>query len=248
MLLLFSYSICSNSQTFYLSSTATPDISPAFSQHMTWTVTTGAIRRTLSTTKDGSTMTSTTSAQCGGTSRPTLIGQFTSVALAANTYTNLTLRLSIRNSVNNTGASTVAQAIYTGYIVNASGTKTGGLFNASGTSTGTNFSTSLTNKSLAAFTLATVGSPLTIADNERIVIEVGWILIGGGASTRTGTESYGSDSGSDLPDDNSTTTADNPVLVFTGQTLTFYTPAAPTVKPLSAMGVGVLYPFLNPYK
>lgn len=224
---------------FYLSSTEAAPISPAFNTGMSfgiWNVTTGADRLKMSTTKDGSTMTSKTSGAVGAAAtRLVLIRQYVSAPLAAQTITASSasdfLRMQIRSAMSSTSSSTGQLAVNL-YVVTPAGAIRGILLDWAGT--GTNLpQTTLTNRGTASSTTglkytdwATTGN-ISVQDGDYLVFETGWAYTSGTNTTRTATQSFGSNNATDLPNDNSTTTANNPWIELS-QTLTFYTPPAPS--------------------
>ncbi|HEU4574617.1 MAG TPA: hypothetical protein VFS36_06405 [Chitinophagaceae bacterium] len=209
--------------TLYLSNTSTPPISPAFNAN--WVVTTGADRMLLSTTKDGSTMTSKTTAASGasgGSTRYILNRQYITAPLQAQTIAGgSTIRISVLSSISSTGQSSVGYLLCLLSKVSSGGTVT---FLQNLTNSTNSFTTTLTNR-----TISTALGEVTLSDGDRLIVEIGWHYSSGSNTTRTGTQSFGADNASDLPNDNTTTSTNNPVIIFS-QTLNFQTGPAPTQK------------------
>ncbi len=200
---------------FYLGNGVAADVSPSFDSG--WTVTTGADRKKLLTAKDSSAMTSKTTAATGASAPPNrfiLNRQYVSDCIASQDFQNNPCRIQVRSNISSTASSSVGFICYTVYIMKPDGTqrfitenKTGG---------GTSFTTTLTNRGIAGSGL---GASIFCNDGDRIVIEVGWFYSSGTNTTRTATQSFGADNGTDLPQDQTTTAANNPWVEFTNDIL-----------------------------
>ncbi len=210
---------------FYLSSTAVPDITPGAGTG--WTVTTSFDSRKATIVKDGSAMTSKTSGAAGGVApRSILNRQYISDPLAAQTIlSGTTVNTQVRSNVN-VVTSTTANMQLRIFLYSA------GVFTLiNGVNPGTNLTATLTNRQVAD----AISSNVTVLDGDRLIMEIGWFYTAGTNTTRTVINSFGSNSATDLPINNTTTTADNPWVEFS-QTLLFS--STTTTKRLSLLGVG----------
>lgn len=205
----------------YLSSSAAAPYNAPFDGSI-WATTTGATRFAASTTKDGSTMTTKTSAS-GGINVNVLICQHVFGPLAAQTILNSgTFKVQSRRS------SSVANnnfAEFNIYVVSPTGTIRGYIAQPYASSTAT--TTTLTNRGTAASPQTISGwqnSPgnITVTQGDYLVIEQGGQSLSGSKQYST---SIGSDNATDLPADETTTTANNPWVEFS-QTINLYTPPA----------------------
>ncbi|MBK5270283.1 MAG: hypothetical protein JJE22_04640, partial [Bacteroidia bacterium] len=170
----------------------------------------------MSTSKDGSTIASRTSSTVGATgNRYVLIDQFISEPLQAQTITG-TFTGQVRLNVNSTTSTTALGFVFVRIISN-DGTS---IVTEVGSATTTPLSTTLSNRTLISLNVGT----LNITAGQRICVDLGWRRSVGTSTTRTGTASRGSSSGTDLPVDNSTTAVNNPWFQFS-QNLVFLPPA-----------------------
>lgn len=196
----------------YVRSEGTPDITPS-SWNFTNQINPVSLPGTL-IKNSGSPMTSKTEAT--GTTNPTAraMGRTIIGPLKAQTI-NGTIKGQMRGSESNAGANaTLALAVK---VIQPDGTDRGVLLaqTASDSATaGNELVTSLTNATfknaseVAAIPLSSVAS----SDGDYIVIEWGFRSATG--TTRNITLSYGNDSATDLPEDTSTTAANNPWFEF----------------------------------
>lgn len=202
-----------------------PTISPSFSAD--WLNTTGAVRRSLLSTKDGSTM---TSFNIGASFFSSLLVQLVSEPLAANTTFDsgsLTIKGRARYSV---VSGNYTPNMIVRIVSNDGATVRGELAFGNGT-TGSN--TTLTNRNLYGSGSAFYGSVNALA-GDRLVIELGFAP----SSNNNVTVSLGSDNGTDLPENTTTTTANNPWIEFSNNfTFSSVTPTA-NHNSLSCMGCG----------
>jgi hypothetical protein len=201
------------SQTrLYLNLNTASTVAPAFNAG--WNVTTGASRYIISTAKDGSAITSKTTAAIGGSAiRKCLLDQFISEPLAAQTITG-TFTGQIRFNLNNVTSTTGQGFVYL-RIINPNGS----IATEVGTATTTNLTAALTNRTLISLNVGT----LNITAGQRICVDLGWNLSVGTITTRTCTMSRGSASATDLIVNNTTITANTPWFQFS-QTLLFQQP------------------------
>lgn len=237
-LFLLLCSLCLNAQTkFYLNIAKQAPIAPS-SYNAGWNVTSGAVNYHMSSTRDLSTIASKTSGQIGGVAvRKALIDCWVSDELASQTITG-TFTGQSRMNLNST-TSTTGQGFLYLRILNRDGTVATDV----GTCTTTNLTTTLTNRTWISLSVGT----LSIKNGQRICIEIGWNESVGTTTTRTGTLSRGSSSGTDLPANNTTTTANSPWVQFS-QTLSFYNPSNSALFSLWSSGVSppVGYNVWNP--
>jgi hypothetical protein len=211
---LFFYSVTFSQTKFYLNLNTAAALTPNYNAG--WTVTTGATRYAMNTTKDASTITSkTTTAVSGIGTGKVLLDQWISDPLAAQTITG-TFTGQVRFSISSATSTTGTGFIYL-RIINADGSIA---TEVNSTTTTTLPATTLTNRTLISFSVGT----LNITAGQRICIDLGWSYNITAAVSRTCTISRGSSSGTDLAVDNTTTTANNPWVQFS-QTLVFQTPA-----------------------
>lgn len=199
---------------FYLSSTATPSVSPPF--FGTWTRTTEGDRRVMSTAKDASAMADKT-VWAGGSAaadESALTRQYVSAEMAAGVAFNTadTFKLQVRckesGTDDNVGRVLLGIKVYASDGTTLRATLLAVDFYGP---TINEWATSLTNRQgwHPSFSLD-VG--YTTVAGDILVIEVGAKAgIGGvGGATVTGTMSFGADHASDLPENETTTTANNP--------------------------------------
>lgn len=208
---LFLLPLFLNAQTrYYLNLNNNSPLSPAFNAG--WAVTTGAARFDMYTTKDGSTIASKTSGQIGGVAvRKALIDQWISPELATQTVTG-TFTGQVRMNLNSV-TSTTGQGFLYLRVVN----RDGSIATEVGTCTTTDLTTTLTNRTLISLSVGT----LSIQAGQRFCIDLGWNMSVGTTTTRTGTASRGSSSGTDLPANNTATAVNTPWVEFS-QTLVEY--------------------------
>ncbi len=211
LVLLHSFSF---SQTrFYLNTNTAAPVSPAYNAG--WNVTSGVSQYLMHVVKDGSTLTTVTSGASGAASpRKCLINQWISDPLAAQTLTGTFTGQAQFNISSTSGGSTGLGYLYL-RIVNSDGS-IAQEFGKDSTST---LTTTLTNRTLISLNIGSV----TITAGQRICIDLGWSFTAGSSTTRTGSLSGGSSSGTDLPVDNFTTTVNSPWVQFS-QTLVFLPP------------------------
>jgi hypothetical protein len=195
---------------FYLPSTGAADVTPAYT-NLPWSIVTSADSLKCVTTRIGSAMTSKDSAT-GSSKVTTLNRQYVSAPLNAQTISG-TVRGQVRGNYSNK-ATNPALGIY---VVSRDGTTLRGTLLA--ITDGSAYTKTLTNRSTpASLALSSVGAQ----QGDRIVIEIGGDQTSNGNSHVT--QSFGDDNATDLPVDNSTTTAYNPWVEFSG-TIGFESPA-----------------------
>lgn len=202
---------------FYLPSTGTPSISPAFGSG--WEVTTNADRRTMVTTRIASAMTNKDGVGDAAVTDQ-LLRQYISSALAAQTLSGTVkgvMRMASNTANIGMGAPAfrVAKCNSDGSVVTEIIAVTASPEAASAAPPATE-GTTLENRRLETsptntFTI-TVPST-TINDGDFLIVELGYK----DNTTDTGRFvriNFGDDSASDLPEDETTTTADNPWVEF----------------------------------
>ncbi len=216
------------SQTrFYLNLNTAASLSPSYNAG--WTVTTGATRYAMNTTKDGSAITSkTTSAVSGVSSGRCLLDQWISDPLAAQTITG-TFTGQVRFNISNI-TSTTGQGFLYLRVINANGT----IATEVGSATTAALTATLTNRTLISLPVGT----LNITAGQRICIDLGWSYNIAAAVSRTCTISRGSAAAADLAADNITIAANNPWVQFS-QTLLFLPPANDNCSAATLLTSGV---------
>jgi hypothetical protein len=201
---------------FYLGSSTAADISPSFGNGgIVWLITSSADRKKLLRSKDLSVMTSKTAATNTASTTYILNRQYVSEPLAAQTILASTLvSIALRGNISSTASGTVGSFAVGIRVVDSSGIDRSLAFYKDGTA----YSTTLANKSYSSQTLN--ASNWTINSGDRLIVEIGWAYTAGTNTTRSVTQSFGSDSATDLPSDNTTTATNNPWIEFS-QTLLF---------------------------
>lgn len=203
---------------FYLPSTGTPGISPAFNATVWANSTANADRRTMVTTRISSAMTNKDSATNVADGNQ-LLRQYISAALGAQTLTGdvkgvmraiqngFGFGLAFRVAKCNSDGSTITEILS---IRTPSG-------DVSGDITPPEFSAvTLTNRRLESNTPNEFVHTLTstaINAGDFLLVEIG-VNKATVNDTRVGTINFGDDSGTDLPEDETTTTANNPWVEF----------------------------------
>ena len=194
---------------FYLPSTGAAAVSPAFDS--AWEETGSADRLAMVTTRINSAMTDqsgTTLLSVGDE----LLRQYVSAPLAAQVV-NGDVKLYARASEALATVNAVSRIILT-VVSNDGSSVRGTLLSFADYSTGAEWNTSLRNKSFADLDPP---SPVTAQSGDRLVLEIGF---NHAAVISSAAINFGDDSATDLAEDETTTTADNPWLEI-GQTLTF---------------------------
>lgn len=215
IILLFIPQILFAQTRFYVSST-NATVSPA--TDASWTTTTGFDRKKMLVTKDAAAMANKTTATASGVDYM-LNRMFVSEPLAAQTITG-TISGQIRSLATPFATGFEVIAVVVRVVNNAGTTYRGTLL-----SMYSNFSNGL-NSSLRNINFPDAQSVSSVAaqDGDRVVIEVGFYNAAGAPNACT--QSFGSDSGTDLPVNNTTTAANNPWFQFS-MTLTFQGGGAP---------------------
>lgn len=216
---------------FYLPSTGTPSIGPAFGAG--WEVTTNADRGNLVTARISSAMTNKDGAGDAGVADQ-LLRQYVSAALAAQTLSG-TIKGVMRcaSNVTNVGvgapAFRLAKCNSDGSVVTEILGVTVSPLAATNAPPATS-GTTLTNRRLETSpsdTFVISFSDTTIEAGDRLIVELGYK----DNTTDTGRFvriSFGDDSAIDLPEDETTTTADNPWVEFSANITFASAEQAPT--------------------
>lgn len=209
---------------FFLHPGASPGVSPAFDAG--WEKTTGAFRRLMSTAREPVPPGTGSESLSGNENVATadydvLIVQFISAPLSGAQNVGgggATLKGQIRASESNVDADFRAQL--KAYIVSRDGgTVRGTLLDFDASVLTSEFATSLTNRKFP------LGSPaatslVAASDGDRIVLEVGFRSHNSHTTSRTGTLDIRQSAGTDLAEDETTTTANDPWFELS-DTLTF---------------------------
>ena len=193
----------------YLPSTGAAEITPAFSAD--WEKTTGATRIKCVVTKITSSAASITSSENVSTSPyDVLTRQYVSDPLKAQTISG-TVKGQIRCQEANADADYCAAMLIR--VVSGDGTvERGVLLSYFPASLASEYATAaLTNRS---FPPSTALSPVVAQAGDRLVIEVGTRSFNVHTTSRNATHSFGDISGTDLPEDETTTTASNAWVEF----------------------------------
>ena len=200
---------------FYLPSTGTPSISPAINAG--WEVSTNLDRRIMVTTRISSAMTNKTSVGNSGLANQQILRQYHSAALAAQTLSG-TLKGQFRGSTTAVGATCPCVSLSK---CNSDGSVVTSIIAPTQAADATTnappaFDTTITNRKFettpADTFLLTVPST-SIDDGDFLLLELG-IHENNGNGARTATIVFGDDSGTDLPEDETTTAANNPWAEF----------------------------------
>jgi hypothetical protein len=197
---------------FYLCSpTANPNISPAYGGG--WTTNTWAARKRMFTVKDSTAMASTTFWANGAVAAnaTTLVRQFVSDPMVAGIAftTGSTIKCYIRcfesGANDNINRQPIGVYVYSndGLTLRATMKTVAHI----GPNT-TEWNTALRNKTLADGDVLGTGHTTLVGD--RLVIEVGAQVSSAGGTTVTGTMSFGCNSATDIAENETGTTADNP--------------------------------------
>lgn len=215
---------------FYLESSGSAPVTPA-SWSVDWEKTSGAAADApLTTTKTGSS--SATNANAGnGAAADVAVRRFISPALAAQTISGTCkgqIRCAEQDTPDNYG---VACAIK---VIKADGTDRGILSIAQGPGSSEMVVDTLTNRKLKKSTDETplTLSSVVVSNGDYLVFEAGFRQ--DGTATSLGTLSFGSDNGTDLPEDELETSAFNPWIEFSGTI-----ELAPPPDNIPSFGVGM---------
>lgn len=191
---------------FYLPSTGTPSVSPAFEAN--WTSTTGAIRTSLVTTRISSSMTTHSTV-----SVPSLCRQYVSAPLAAQTISG-TVKGQIRGNRLGNRATSVHAILK---VVSNDGSTVLAVLRAFDGINNTSYGGYATPSPLTniKFDRSTTLSSYSCAAGDRLVLE-----LGGRSTASWGSGTYdieisiGDNSGTDLPENQTETAAYNPWIEF----------------------------------
>ena len=205
---------------FYLPSSGTPDISPAFNT-TSWPTVDNADRIDAVTTRISSTMTSKAGVGNAAVTRQ-LLRQYISAGLAAQTISG-TIKGQVRIASNVTNVGVCALAVR---IAKCSSDGSGVTEILAATQSANaeievppaSNGTTLTNRRLETSPNNTFSLTLTstaVSAGDRLIIELGY-KDNTTNTGRYGLLSFGDDSATDLPEDETTTSANNPWVEFSG--------------------------------
>lgn len=208
---------------FFLESVGNPEVNPAANPNPT--VSANFDRRVMGTTKLGTAMTSKAATGSSYIDHR----MYVSAKLSANTTFNSGVTVKLRIKAQSSGTSTFL--VVSLKVVSADGLTVRG-YMADPAEMGANaFATTAGGVCRSfSFTCNTVNA----LQNERIVLEI----MHQSSSSRTATFWYGSDSASNLPDNQTETQFFNPTLEFSNTFSLQESVAAPTVRNLMMMGIG----------
>ncbi len=201
---------------FYFSSTAVPPNSPGFAA---WTRTTEAVRRKMSTTKDASAMTnfSVWANTNPAANDSALTCQFQSLHLAVGTvFTSgvTTVKCYIRcqeSATNdNINRQPICIKVYNGTTLQATILSLGHI--GPNTTEWVASPTAATSKTLADGD--TLTGTYTTVEGDYLVVEVGQQVSSAGGTSVTGVQVFGSDSATDIAENETVTAANNPWVEF----------------------------------
>jgi len=209
----------------YLPSSTDPGapISPAYDA--AWEVTASAIRRSLELTKDDpSALVSSgvaTALNTPAQAVDVLVAQYISAPISGTPTISGAIKGQVRALESNAAADLRMQCVIR-VVSNDGTTVTGTLIAASAAALSSEFNTALRNI-MIPLGGSTVPASVTAADGDRIVVEIGYRKHENATTSRTGTFSLGAISGgTDLAEDETTTTANVPWIEF-ADNITFKT-------------------------
>lgn len=174
------------------------------------------------TTKISSAMTQQTFADSDSTNKDILFRQYISDPIAAQTLTAQAVKLQIRGSETSTNNNLFLSWVLR--VLSNDGTVVRGTMVAINRGA-TELATSLTNRADSATSTQVVAE-----SGDRLVLEVGTGGDPTAGSDHSGSISIGDDSGTDLPEDETTTAANNPWMEYAG-TIVFDGLAFPPLLP-----------------
>jgi hypothetical protein len=187
--------------------TSAPPVSPTFDT--SYEVNTSATRRYLTLTHNsGDTVTSVTS-DASSAVQDILVRQFVSPPLLAQTITG-NVKGQIRGNESNAAADGVVSLSVQVYSNDGTVLRGTLLAETHPSLSGNEYTTTLTNRN---HLVSTALSSLTVLQGDRLVVHVGWHQ-GAVSASRTVVQSFGSSSATDLAEDQTTTTANNPWIEF----------------------------------
>jgi hypothetical protein len=198
---------------------AAPPVSPSFDA--SWEATGSAVRRLLEDSKGNSgdafeSLAVATSLNSPAGAVDVLIAQYVSPPLSGDQTISGTVKGQVRAQTSSTAGKLVAQVLI--WVRKADGTSRGTLL-AHQTTDASEFAASLTNRKFPQNSPASLSSVAAL-DTDRIVVEIGYRKFENATTSRTGTLRLGNPSGSDLAEDETTTTDNVPWIEFS-QSLTF---------------------------
>lgn len=194
--------------TYYLGSSGSAPVSPSFSSD--WDVTSEAIRRPLETIVRGSTMTTKSYSDSDATDQSILFFQFVGPPMKATASgtpsASLVMRCSETSTDNNLFLCCTIRLVHE----NGADYSTPKILKTL-TVDNTECATTLTSRALAMSSITSE----TIAEGDRLVVEIGLTGDPSPGASHSGSISYGDDSATDISIiSDSTTAANNPILNF----------------------------------
>lgn len=190
---------------FYLPSTGAAEVTPAFSA--SWNLTTSADQLRCTTVKQATTMTNKVTANSSSVQN-ILNRQYVSDPIAGQTISG-TVNGQVRGRESNNAMNGFSSI--TIRVVSNDGTTVRGTPLAI-TTGATEYSTAVTNRNTP---ISSALTSVNAQNGDRIVIEIGARQMAA-STNRNVTQSFGDDSATDLAVDETTTTADNPWVEFSG--------------------------------
>jgi hypothetical protein len=201
-----------------------PLVSPALTT-AGWTGTGSAVRRTLETATaqpDSAFESLAVAGATAGARTDYMVAQYTSAKLDVNQTIAGNVKGQLRAQISNTAAKAVAQ-MFIWVRKDSDGTNRGTLLALNATDA-SEFVTALTNRKYPRGGSIALSSVNALA-GDRIVVEVGWSKFENATTSRTGTLRLGNAAGTDLAEDETTTTDNVPWLEF-DSAITFSGPLA----------------------
>lgn len=209
-------------------------VTPAFDA--AWDVTASAVRIRLSTQKNdpGSALASQAVATTGNSpagASDVLMVQATSEPIASNVTISGNIKGYIRTQESNVAADMRSQCVI--WVMKPDGTNRGTLTGPDASALASEWTTALTNRKMPLGSPVTPTSVAAVA-GDRLVVEIGFRKHENATTSRTGTISVGSPTGTDVAEDETGTAANVPWIEF-ADTITFKTGAILSQGPVEAV-------------
>jgi hypothetical protein len=237
LLIVCSFSQLEAQTRFYFPSTGAPAISPAFNAG--WDTTSNADRIEMVTTRINSADTNKAGTGNAAVNDDHLLRQYvSSEALDAQTITG-TIKGQVRGLASTAGTGTLEVSVSKCASDGSGVTEILAITFSSRVSSPPFFGTTIANRRFEVtanvFSLTLTSTAVNAGD--FLIVEIGYRDTTSNTS-RFATLNFGDDSATDLPEDETTTTADNPWIEFSN-TITFQTGGAPaSAAKLPILGVG----------
>ena len=207
---------------FYLPSSGAADVSPPFTLQASWDEVDNADRLKTVTTRIASAMTDKSEAKATTANFRQLVRQYVSSPLGAQTIASTTTVKGTIRTLESAANDNVDKVSLKLLVVSNDGqTLRCTLLGLADYGPTNEWALSLTARRIADGD--TISAACSITAGDRVVIEIGFNNTTAG-TTITGTENFGDNSATDLPDNETATAADNPFLELS-QTLIFQPPA-----------------------